>query len=120
MINFTLTIMSQVISGLAGQKPVNDGKEIPNAIPWKWIFITRVIKEGLNGLAFTQFVFCAKQHDHNSGETFSTLIYGERFKQLKGTVSKPKPISLSKHIAFLEKRIADMKVTTAGIKRSNR
>lgn len=79
-INWTLTMMSQVVSQLAELKrPVTDGNDIPGHIRWKEYFITRVMKEAFNGLAFTQFIFCAKQHDHNSGETYATLTFAERF-----------------------------------------
>lgn len=87
------------------KKPVEGGKEIPRNIRWKQFFLTRAIKEAFNGLAFTQFIFCAKQYDHNSGETYSTLIYAERFKKFQGRVSKPKSVSLKKQIAFYEQRI---------------
>ena len=105
-INFTLTMMSQVVCQLSElKKPIVNGNEIPNHIRWKEYFITRVMKEAFNGMAFTQFIFCAKQHDHNSGETFATIIFAERFKKLKGSVSKPKFQSISKLITFLQNRV---------------
>lgn len=108
-INFTLTMLSQIVEQLLELKsPVTDGKEIPRHIRWKQFFLTRVVKEAFNGLALTQFVFCAKQHDHNSGETYSTMKYAERFKKFQGKVCKPKTISISKQITFLEKRHADL------------
>lgn len=61
IINYTLTMMSQIVEQLVALKqPVTDGKEIPRHIRWKEFFLTRAIKEAFNGLAFTQFIFCAK------------------------------------------------------------
>ena len=121
MINLTLTTMSQIMSLLSEMKnPINDGKEIPRAIPWKWNLVTRSMKEGFNGLAFTSFIFCAQSHDHNSGETYATLIYGERYKKLKGRVIIPPPISISAEIQKIEKRIETTKKSNANIENSNR
>ena len=61
LLNFTLTMMSQVVSQLAELKrPITDGNDIPRHINWKDYFITRVMKDAFNGLSFTQFIFCAK------------------------------------------------------------
>ena len=80
LLNFSLTMMSVVVSALAElKKPITDGKDIPRHINWKDSFITRVIKEAFNGLSFTQFIFCAKQHAHNSGETWATIEFAKRF-----------------------------------------
>lgn len=99
-------MMSQIISQLSELKqPVTDGREIPGHIRWKEFFICRIMKEAFNGLAFTQFLFCAKQHDHNSGETWATIQFAERFKKLNGKVCKPKAQGLKDYITFLEKRI---------------
>ena len=59
-INMTLTNFSKVVDQVTSlKKPITDGADIPKSITWKETFVSRMIKESWNGLALTNFVFCA-------------------------------------------------------------
>ena len=85
------------------KKPVIDGNEIPRHINWKESFVTRVTKESFNGLAFTNFVFCASQEDYNGGESWCTVKFAQNCGKMNSKVCRPKP----KDIKALLKKAQD-------------
>ena len=91
IINMTLTCFAKVVQAVTDlKKPLTNGQDIPRHITWKEVVITRVMKESFNGMAFTQFVFCASQNPKNGGESFATIKFSKNCAKMGTSVVRPK------------------------------
>ncbi|XP_060920650.1 kinesin-1 heavy chain-like [Labrus mixtus] len=78
MINKSLSALGNVISALAegsGYVPYRDSK------------MTRILQDSLGGNCRTTMVICCSPSAFNDAETRSTLMFGQRAKTIKNTVS---------------------------------
>lgn len=115
MINMTLTCFAKVVDQMQDlKKPITDGKQIPRHITWKQVVITRVLKHSFNGMAFTTFIFCCSQHEHNSGESWCTCTFSKGCAKLKSKVRRPKPVSIKN---MIKEKEALIKSNSAAIER---
>lgn len=106
MINMTLTNFAKVVDSVTTlKKPITDGAELPKSIMWKEAFVSRVIKESFNGLAFTNFVFCASQEEYNGGESWCTIKFAQNCAKMKSKVCRPKPLDIA---ALIKKNEAEI------------
>ncbi|XP_033116058.1 kinesin heavy chain-like isoform X3 [Anneissia japonica] len=78
-INKSLSALGNVISSLA------DGKK--SHIPYRDSKMTRILQESLGGNARTTIIICCSPSSYNETETKSTLMFGQRAKTIKNTVT---------------------------------
>ncbi|NP_999628.1 kinesin heavy chain [Strongylocentrotus purpuratus] len=78
-INKSLSALGNVISALA------DGKK--SHIPYRDSKMTRILQESLGGNARTTIVICCSPSSFNESESKSTLMFGQRAKTIKNTVT---------------------------------
>ncbi|XP_038076442.1 kinesin heavy chain-like isoform X2 [Patiria miniata] len=78
-INRSLSALGNVISALA------DGKK--THIPYRDSKMTRILQESLGGNSRTTIVICCSPSSFNDSETKSTLMFGQRAKTVKNTVT---------------------------------
>ena len=78
--NWSLTIFARACYKCGAlKKPLTGGEKLPLqiGIDWKETSIAKYLKESMNGLAFSTFIFCLSTHDCNSGESFATMAFAE-------------------------------------------
>ncbi|XP_022079908.1 kinesin heavy chain-like isoform X1 [Acanthaster planci] len=78
-INKSLSALGNVISALA------DGTK--THIPYRDSKMTRILQESLGGNSRTTIVICCSPSSFNEAETKSTLMFGQRAKTVKNTVT---------------------------------
>ncbi|XP_018529153.2 kinesin-1 heavy chain [Lates calcarifer] len=78
MINKSLSSLGIVISALA---------EGSSYIPYRDSKMTRILQDSLGGNCRTTMVICCSPSSFNDAETKSTLLFGQRAKTIKNTVS---------------------------------
>jgi len=78
-INKSLSALGNVISALA------DGNK--SHVPYRDSKLTRILQESLGGNARTTMVICCSPASYNESETKSTLLFGQRAKTIKNTVT---------------------------------
>ncbi|XP_071802889.1 kinesin heavy chain-like isoform X2 [Asterias amurensis] len=78
-INKSLSALGNVISSLA------DGRK--THIPYRDSKMTRILQESLGGNSRTTIVICCSPSSFNDCETKSTLMFGQRAKTVKNTVT---------------------------------
>ncbi|XP_028660141.2 kinesin-1 heavy chain [Erpetoichthys calabaricus] len=77
-INKSLSALGNVISALA---------ECSTYIPYRDSKMTRILQDSLGGNCRTTIVICCSPSSYNEAETKSTLMFGQRAKTIKNTVS---------------------------------
>ncbi|CAL8319792.1 unnamed protein product [Boreogadus saida] len=78
MINKSLSALGIVISALA---------EGSNYIPYRDSKMTRILQDSLGGNCRTTMVICCSPSAYNESETKSTLLFGQRAKTIKNSVT---------------------------------
>uniref|UniRef100_A0A3Q3ESK6 Kinesin-like protein n=1 Tax=Kryptolebias marmoratus TaxID=37003 RepID=A0A3Q3ESK6_KRYMA len=78
MINKSLSSLGNVISALA---------EGSSYVPYRDSKMTRILQDSLGGNCRTTMVICCSPSSFNDAETRSTLLFGQRAKTIKNTVS---------------------------------
>ncbi|XP_054893792.1 kinesin-1 heavy chain-like isoform X1 [Poeciliopsis prolifica] len=78
MINKSLSSLGNVISALA---------EGSSYVPYRDSKMTRILQDSLGGNCRTTMVICCSPSAFNDAETRSTLLFGQRAKTIKNTVS---------------------------------
>uniref|UniRef100_A0A673B2X3 Kinesin-like protein n=1 Tax=Sphaeramia orbicularis TaxID=375764 RepID=A0A673B2X3_9TELE len=78
MINKSLSALGNVISALA---------EGSTYVPYRDSKMTRILQDSLGGNCRTTMVICCSPSSFNDAETRSTLLFGQRAKTIKNTVS---------------------------------
>uniref|UniRef100_A0AAQ5X524 Kinesin-like protein n=1 Tax=Amphiprion ocellaris TaxID=80972 RepID=A0AAQ5X524_AMPOC len=78
MINKSLSSLGNVISALA---------EGSTYVPYRDSKMTRILQDSLGGNCRTTMVICCSPSAFNDAETRSTLLFGQRAKTIKNTVS---------------------------------
>ncbi|XP_066302005.1 kinesin heavy chain-like isoform X3 [Branchiostoma lanceolatum] len=78
-INKSLSALGNVVSALA------EGKKA--YIPYRDSKMTRILQEALGGNSRTTIIICASPSSYNEFETKSTLMFGQRAKTIKNTVT---------------------------------
>ncbi|XP_078136574.1 kinesin-1 heavy chain-like [Sander vitreus] len=78
MINKSLSSLGNVISALA---------EGSSYVPYRDSKMTRILQDSLGGNCRTTMVICCSPSAFNDAETRSTLMFGQRAKTIKNTVS---------------------------------
>ncbi|XP_054621042.1 kinesin-1 heavy chain-like [Dunckerocampus dactyliophorus] len=78
MINKSLSSLGNVISALA---------EGSTYVPYRDSKMTRILQDSLGGNCRTTMVICCSPSSYNDAETRSTLLFGQRAKTVKNTVS---------------------------------
>ncbi|XP_013883187.1 kinesin-1 heavy chain [Austrofundulus limnaeus] len=78
MINKSLSSLGNVISALA---------EGSSYVPYRDSKMTRILQDSLGGNCRTTMVICCSPSSFNDAETKSTLLFGQRAKTIKNTVS---------------------------------
>ncbi|XP_051910137.1 kinesin-1 heavy chain-like isoform X2 [Hippocampus zosterae] len=78
MINKSLSSLGNVISALA---------EGSNYVPYRDSKMTRILQDSLGGNCRTTMVICCSPSSYNDAETRSTLLFGQRAKTIKNTVT---------------------------------
>uniref|UniRef100_A0A7N9AVD7 Kinesin-like protein n=1 Tax=Mastacembelus armatus TaxID=205130 RepID=A0A7N9AVD7_9TELE len=78
MINKSLSSLGNVISALA---------EGSTYVPYRDSKMTRILQDSLGGNCRTTMVICCSPSSFNDAETRSTLLFGQRAKTIKNTVS---------------------------------
>ncbi|XP_040926554.1 kinesin-1 heavy chain-like isoform X2 [Betta splendens] len=78
MINKSLSSLGNVISALA---------EGSAYVPYRDSKMTRILQDSLGGNCRTTMVICCSPSSFNDAETRSTLLFGQRAKTIKNTVS---------------------------------
>ncbi|KAM8881269.1 kinesin-1 heavy chain-like [Synchiropus picturatus] len=78
MINKSLSSLGNVISALA---------EGSTYVPYRDSKMTRILQDSLGGNCRTTMVICCSPSSYNDAETRSTLLFGQRAKTIKNTVS---------------------------------
>ncbi|XP_064648627.1 kinesin heavy chain-like isoform X4 [Lineus longissimus] len=78
-INKSLSALGNVIAALA------DG--VKSHVPYRDSKLTRILQESLGGNARTTMVICCSPASYNESETKSTLLFGQRAKTIKNSVS---------------------------------
>uniref|UniRef100_A0A3Q2YAU6 Kinesin-like protein n=1 Tax=Hippocampus comes TaxID=109280 RepID=A0A3Q2YAU6_HIPCM len=78
MINKSLSSLGNVISALA---------EGSNYVPYRDSKMTRILQDSLGGNCRTTMVICCSPSSFNDAETRSTLLFGQRAKTIKNTVT---------------------------------
>ncbi|KAL4624643.1 kinesin-1 heavy chain-like [Arapaima gigas] len=77
-INKSLSALGNVISALA---------ESSTYVPYRDSKMTRILQDSLGGNCRTTIVICCSPSSFNEAETKSTLMFGQRAKTIKNTVS---------------------------------
>uniref|UniRef100_A0A3B3TWU7 Kinesin-like protein n=1 Tax=Poecilia latipinna TaxID=48699 RepID=A0A3B3TWU7_9TELE len=80
MINKSLSSLGNVISALA------EGS-VRHYVPYRDSKMTRILQDSLGGNCRTTMVICCSPSAFNDAETRSTLLFGQRAKTIKNTVS---------------------------------
>ncbi|XP_041825040.1 kinesin-1 heavy chain-like isoform X3 [Melanotaenia boesemani] len=78
MINKSLSSLGNVISALA---------EGSSYVPYRDSKMTRILQDSLGGNCRTTMVICCSPSSFNDAETRSTLLFGQRAKTIKNTVT---------------------------------
>ncbi|XP_076014308.1 kinesin-1 heavy chain-like [Genypterus blacodes] len=78
MINKSLSSLGNVISALA---------EGSTYVPYRDSKMTRILQDSLGGNCRTTMVICCSPSSYNDSETRSTLLFGQRAKTIKNTVT---------------------------------
>ncbi|KAK2858567.1 hypothetical protein Q5P01_003187 [Channa striata] len=78
MINKSLSSLGNVISALA---------EGSTYVPYRDSKMTRILQDSLGGNCRTTMIICCSPSSFNDAETRSTLLFGQRAKTIKNTVS---------------------------------
>nr|XP_057916895.1 kinesin-1 heavy chain-like [Doryrhamphus excisus] len=78
MINKSLSSLGNVISALA---------EGSTYVPYRDSKMTRILQDSLGGNCRTTMVICCSPSSYNDAETRSTLLFGQRAKTVKNTVT---------------------------------
>ncbi|XP_061522644.1 kinesin-1 heavy chain-like isoform X3 [Phycodurus eques] len=78
MINKSLSSLGNVISALA---------EGSTYVPYRDSKMTRILQDSLGGNCRTTMVICCSPSSYNDAETRSTLLFGQRAKTIKNTVT---------------------------------
>uniref|UniRef100_A0A4W3I559 Kinesin heavy chain n=1 Tax=Callorhinchus milii TaxID=7868 RepID=A0A4W3I559_CALMI len=77
-INKSLSALGNVISSLA---------ESSNYVPYRDSKMTRILQDSLGGNCRTTIVICCSPSSYNESESKSTLMFGQRAKTIKNTVT---------------------------------
>uniref|UniRef100_A0A8C1KG78 Kinesin-like protein n=1 Tax=Cyprinus carpio TaxID=7962 RepID=A0A8C1KG78_CYPCA len=80
-INKSLSALGNVISALA------EGTVSKTHVPYRDSKMTRILQDSLGGNCRTTIVICCSPSVYNEAETKSTLMFGQRAKTIKNTVS---------------------------------
>jgi len=99
-INVALSALSQVINALANKQ---------NFIPYRSSIITLLLRESLGGNSKTIMVCAISPADDNALESWSTLRYAQRAKEVENKVKVNRAVDSKVLIARLRKEIVDLK-----------
>jgi len=99
-INVALSALSQVINALANKQ---------NFIPYRSSVITLLLRESLGGNSKTIMVCAVSPADDNALETWSTLRYAQRAKEVQNKVKINRAVDSKVIIARLRREVVDLK-----------
>lgn len=107
MTNVSLLSISKCVNALSLlKKPLTGGEKIPPSIPYKEFLTTKVFMRPMfNGLSYAIFNFCISQHEANSGETWCSMEFANKVKELVSVIKQQPAVKITQAIGELEEKI---------------
>lgn len=107
MTNSSLLVLSKCVLELNRiNKPLSDGAKIPASVPYKEFMLTKVfLRPCFNGRSYAVFNFCISQHEQNSGETWCSMEFANKVKELKSIIKQAPAKKTAQAIADKEAEI---------------